>query len=82
METQTFNHNTHERVGGHANSEHLYTVSGNMDQIVRNGLDTDYTWEPHPRQPNSVSTKLVFEQAVELHNKMRSLNMVAFKNWS
>jgi hypothetical protein len=63
------------------NINRLYRVSGNLDQIIAKGLQNDHTWTPHPRQANRVSTELEYDKAVELYNQMKSLDMVAHKNW-
>ena len=70
-----------EHIDTHVQIEHLYSVSGNMDQLKKKGLDTEHTWIPHARQPNSVKTLLPFEQAQALYTKLKDLGLVAFKNW-
>lgn len=66
------------------NEEAIWRVTGNMDQIKKNGLDKEYNWEV--RSPgictNSVSVKFADKMAAcDLYNKMRSLKIVAFRNW-
>lgn len=61
--------------------QQLYRVSANMDQLQREGMDKTFTWTPHPRQPNSVSTELEIDQARSLYNTLKSKGMVAFRTW-
>lgn len=66
--------------------ETIWRVHGNMDQITRVGLDKDYAWiAKHPNN-NELRNRVVAEfedkmQACDLYNKMRSLKIVAARNW-
>lgn len=65
----------------------LFTVSGNMDQIIKHDLKDKYNWvqhrlNPNPEKPNRFFVELTYDQATDLYARMKKLDMVALRNWS